>query len=240
MEYLRVHHNNIKSQLLKKYTNPKDSLLDIGTGRGGDMLKWNKCKLSKVIGIDIEPSYIQEANNRFINNNLKNNFKFIVDKEIEYSKYGVFNVITCNFCFHYLCSSQKSVECSLSEISKSLDKNGYFIMTVLDGYKIKNILDISSVYKNRSGLISKQYDKNDTFGMSIKFMLTDTLYFGEDSISHEYLVFIDKIIEIAKKYNLVCVENNEFNNFTSKVKHLMDGQTKFFSDIYTALVFKKT
>lgn len=239
MQYLRIHHNNIKLQLLKKYSDPGNKLLDIGTGRGGDLLKWDKCKLSHVTAIDIEPSYIEEAILRKKNNNIKKDFRFIINKEINYSKFGKFNIITCNFCFHYLCSSLTNIKNVFYEISNSLLPDGKFILTIPDGYKIKEILNINSIYKNRAGVIEKNYSDYSDFGMAIKFMLTETLYFGDSSISNEYLVFSDIIEKVANNYKLELIESEPFHNYNSKVKHLMDGHTKFFSDLYLSLVFKK-
>lgn len=48
---LRYHHNRIKQQLLQKL--PKGStLIDIGSGKGGDIKKWESLQFSKVYAVD--------------------------------------------------------------------------------------------------------------------------------------------------------------------------------------------
>ena len=78
---MRNFHNIIKTKLIND-TSQKIlhdiHLLDIGVGRGGDIIKWSNAKIKNVIGIDISKSYILEAVKRFRNLKLSytNNFKF--------------------------------------------------------------------------------------------------------------------------------------------------------------------
>jgi ribA/ribD-fused uncharacterized protein len=46
-------HNRIKDQLYKSYLVKSETLLELASGRGGDLLKWKRARPSKVVGVDI-------------------------------------------------------------------------------------------------------------------------------------------------------------------------------------------
>lgn len=51
-------HNKIKEELYKTYVKSGNTLLELAVGRGNDMHKWKKTKVSKVVGIDLSDSNI--------------------------------------------------------------------------------------------------------------------------------------------------------------------------------------
>ena len=68
-------HNRIKESLYHSSIKPGDTLLELAVGRGGDLHKWVKSKVSKVVGIDISKSNIdsprQGACVRYVNETKK-------------------------------------------------------------------------------------------------------------------------------------------------------------------------
>jgi ribA/ribD-fused uncharacterized protein len=52
-------HNRIKDKLYQTCIKSGDTLLELAVGRGGDMLKWKKSKVSKVVGVDISASNLE-------------------------------------------------------------------------------------------------------------------------------------------------------------------------------------
>lgn len=69
-------HNKIKDLLYEKCTKENQTLLDLGSGQGGDMHKWKKQRLSKVVGIEYSESNIKLACERYV--------KDKIDKPTEY------------------------------------------------------------------------------------------------------------------------------------------------------------
>ena len=47
---LKSFNNWLKSVLIGRYARPRDRVLDVGVGKGGDLLKWSKAKIQFFIG----------------------------------------------------------------------------------------------------------------------------------------------------------------------------------------------
>lgn len=59
---LRAFHNKIKMELLSLIKN-RNSLLDVGSGKGGDMGKWEKLRFKKIYAVDPELDLIPKCKN---------------------------------------------------------------------------------------------------------------------------------------------------------------------------------
>ena len=249
MKKMRGFHNHVKSVVLEKYAkiSNANSLLDIGTGRGGDMHKWNKIGINYVIGIDIQKSYIQEAIARYSNTRslLRRKYKFYYTSPqnmflpyLQYKKYTTeFDMISCMFAFHYFFESEESLRNILSQISFSLRENGYFVCVSPLGEKVLELLQNNKSFKNNICYIEKDYETLSDFGNKIKFMLSGTLYFGEKMMSEEYLIIKDKLVDIAKEYNLTVVEYDSFSKYYTHTN--MPLESEIVSFLNGVIVFKK-
>jgi SAM-dependent methyltransferase len=224
---LRHFHNYVKSDLIKRATQMvpggAKTLLDIGVGRGGDIMKWHNNGINQVVGVDIEIAYIKEAIKRYNMSRIKPNgeYKFYVIQKndnfiMTLKKKDVlreYDIVSCQFCLHYFASSEEMMHETLQNISRVLKPGGVFIGTVPNGERINERLNDSSTYESSHMLIMKRYDTPHGFGDAIDFTMTGTLYFGENVMSHEYLVFIHKIEDVAKKYNLELTEWKSFESY---------------------------
>jgi ribA/ribD-fused uncharacterized protein len=68
-------HNRIKEQLYQSYALPGNTLIEFACGRGGDLFKWKRSKLSKVVGLDYSQTNLtmprQGACARYLNEKAK-------------------------------------------------------------------------------------------------------------------------------------------------------------------------
>ena len=248
---LRSFHNRVKSYLIQTYCKNTQSLLDIGSGRGGDIFKWDKINIQKVIGVDVKQEYINEALNRMSNNETLQNryYKFILISEHEPKlheklKNEIFDSVSCQFSLHYFFKSHDMFESLCENISKSLKDNGYFIATILNGDKVHTLLEKNGKIENECVLIESKYDDKmrNVYGNLIHFYMIGTLYFGDRTISEEYLVYKDVVIETLKKYNLNLICWKSFStlyddiNFFNK---MLTDESKSISFLYDYIVFRK-
>jgi mRNA (guanine-N7-)-methyltransferase len=51
---LKSFNNWLKSVLIGRYARPRDRVLDVGVGKGGDLLKWSKAKIQYFIGCGMQ------------------------------------------------------------------------------------------------------------------------------------------------------------------------------------------
>lgn len=143
---LKAFNNWIKSMLIGNYTNQNARALEIGCGKGGDLIKWHylfhdrsKARIESLLGLDIAEISIQHAQDRYRDGHglrYKAEFKALdcFTPELENVLANrTFNVISCQFAFHYCFESQVKVENTLKTISNHLQDGGYFFGTVTIG-----------------------------------------------------------------------------------------------------------
>lgn len=218
---MRAFHNNIKKSLINSVSNNNTTLLDVGVGRGGDILKWHNIGIHNVVGIDIDEAYIDEAKNRLKNSIIqirRRNYRFykydgtnIKDFLKQSNVIQKFDVISCQFAMHYFFKDADTLDNFIKNISSLLSIGGYFIGTFMDGYKIDEFLKKKT--NNNVIFINKQYSELKQTGSEIKVHLCGTLYFQEKSISTEYLILFDVFESICKKHGLVCINRTPFEEY---------------------------
>ena len=246
---LRKFHNYVKFLMYKKYCTKESTLLDLGVGRGGDMMKWNNVGISKVIGIDINKSFILDAIKRYKNmSDLKEknyNFYFTTKKYIfkDFLRYkGLqqqYDNISCMFVLHYFCGTKENLCNIFEQVSSSLNKDGYFFGTVMNGVSVEKLIETSDIYTSDAIFVRKEYTQQNDFGNKISFMLSGTLYFGEKSLSTEYLVYESVLRNIGKLYNLELIEFNSFSKYHTDM-FKMDECFSEASFLNYTFCFKKT
>ena len=117
---------------------------------GGDIGKWNKVKPNYFVGVDIAETSVEQAKTRF--RERRNNFRadfFAADctktdldplfKEFCEEQNVTFDIVSCQFAFHYCFESVQQADCMLRNISKRLRKGGFFIGTTTDANDIGKI-----------------------------------------------------------------------------------------------------
>ncbi|KAG8222959.1 hypothetical protein J437_LFUL000254 [Ladona fulva] len=122
--FMRNFNNWIKSVLInqyltkiqdkKKYGEPL-KVLDIGCGKGGDLMKWRIGRISHLVCADVADERLR--------------FKY-KDPSIK------FDLVSCQFAFHYCFESLPQADIMLCNIAECLKPKGYFIGTTPDAYEI--------------------------------------------------------------------------------------------------------
>ena len=238
----RAFNNYVKSILLywakHKISKQKDSdnsLFDLSCGRGGDLMKWYGIGYKRVLGTDIDKAGIDEAYRRMKEKRktdkefdewtkkcelfVADTSKYLND-DTKLSNYVLkqlekkFDVGVSFFTAHYYFKNEDKMRGFFKNLSKTIKKNGFAIVTCFDGDSVFNLLknvdyneSISGTVENETVWeIKKKYadstlTKKTGVAIDIKF----------ESISNEfiteYLVQSDYFLDIAKEYGLSLVEN---------------------------------
>ena len=282
IDNLRKFHNYIKKQLIiqnSKNINA-NNLLDIASGRGGDMFKWRTAGLQSVFAFDnhkesVEISkdrlkeqllfenkellklenkqkYIQKTKNNpnFKLYDLKNykklpNIKYfnlnilqsnIIQKINNLDNNEKYDIISCQFAFHYFSKNIETLNQILSIISSKLKPGGVFVGTATDGDKIKKILKINDVDIPLLTLLNVN-EYSYIFNIKSKNSVRKT-YFELQGESLEYYLQKKQLITIAKKYNLELIEIKTFNEWYDKSFNLSPYEM-IISFLNFSFVFKK-
>ena len=223
-ERMRRFHNQIKDYLYNKYCKNTKKMLELCSGRGGDLHKWVYNEILKVDGYDISEKNINECKKRF--NNLKNK------KNMDYNFYKMdltksecyetiyknnpdnFNVVCCQFGIHYFFESEKTVENIINTLDKNLENNGYFIITFLDDQKIDNLFNNKNFcYSEENGEIlyvieRENNDKSQLYGNKLKISLNGNNILGEGS--EEWIINFENFKNLMKTKGYECVETDLF------------------------------
>lgn len=198
--FLRKFNNWIKSVLINQTCYAKGkwlSVLDIWCGKGGDLQKWQRNKVSHYVAVDLSENSVRNASERFkqmkyngrlpfhaiflVNNvgDSTNSFHRYLDKRIW------FDVVSCQMSMHYLCESEKTARTFLSNVSSKLVPGGFFIGTTLDANvlfkKLRKIgwkegTDDKYTYGNQyysCKFLHRDFPRRRAFGIKYLFYLED-------------------------------------------------------------------
>jgi len=242
--------NYVKRYLYTTYLKKSDAILDLAGGRGGDFYKILNKDVNYMLHLDIHNNVLSEAKNRLSKMNKKNtNVNFLQfdltgnnkNKINKLKKVKHFDVITCQFAFHYMCENKKSIDFITQLIADNLKDNGYFMMTGYDGYKIFELLEdtdfIEFEYQNTVfARIIKKYKKNTfkNYGQKIN-VYVEKIGLSSD----EYLVNYDYIIKRFKKLGLLSVEEKNFTEFITNYNRNLTQKEQEYINLHKCIVFQK-
>ncbi len=242
----------VKYQIYEKYSN--NFLIDLASGNGQDLGKANKYFKSALF-IDKDQNAMNELLQRYDNKinipiktlvvDLNTDYRTILEETNVLSiKTNSADVIICNFAFHYLFDSKKTLENIIQLIHSLLKVGGYFIFTAFNGEKVFNLLEQSNSdwsYKDetREYSIKRKYkDKNFLeYGQKIEVVLP----FSSEEYYEENLINLDVIIKDFTNHNFLLKENESFEIFLKEYPNLnlMNDYDKTYVSLYSYVVFQK-
>ncbi|ELQ73982.1 mRNA cap methyltransferase [Trachipleistophora hominis] len=266
---IRNMNNFIKSVLFNRYVKRNGRVLDLGCGKGGDLLKYKKMGISYYYGLDIADKSISECKYRYSRHKCPFKADFnVCDTYHTILNLGKrFDVISIQFSFHYSFESEESFTITKQNINEHLHENGYLLLTVPDRNVILRRYHRSRTEKDAEKSISgDQHTTSDVcFGneyYTIKFkdspsdrIFGNKYYFNlREAVNEcvEFLVDVNFLEQEMKKIGLLVVENanfitfynvhsNEFAELRRKMlpMRLCTDEVKV-TELYRIMVFKKT
>lgn len=270
---LKRFNNWIKSVLIQKFA-PHASdhpilVLDMGCGKGGDLIKWDKAGIDGYIGIDIAEVSVNQAKKRYREMHASFDALFYAGdcfsssiNELLPPDQRQFDVVSLQFCMHYAFESEEKVRVLLENVSKCLPRGGVMIGTIPNSDVIVKHIKMlkpgekewgNDIYKVRFPE-SPPRSFRPPYGIQYYFYL-------EDAVTDvpEYVVPFEAFRAVAEGYNLELIWVKPFLDILNEEKNsetygpLMDrmkvvdneghrgigGQEKEAAGFYLAFAFEK-
>ncbi|KAM5304793.1 mRNA cap guanine-N(7) methyltransferase isoform 2-T3 [Glossophaga mutica] len=235
--YLRNFNNWMKSVLigefLEKLRQKKKrdiTVLDLGCGKGGDLLKWKKGRINKLVCTDIADVSVKQCQQRYedMKNRRDNEYIFNAEfitadcsKELLIDKFRdpemYFDICSCQFVCHYSFESYEQADMMLRNACERLSPGGYFIGTTPNSFELIRRLEASETESFGNEIYTVKFQKKGDyplFGCKYDFNLEGVVDVPE------FLVYFPLLNEMVKKYNMKLVYKKTFLEFyEEKIKN---------------------
>lgn len=235
-ERMRRFHNKVKEYLYNKYCKDTEYLLELCSGKGGDLHKWIHNDIKNVHGYDISEKNITECNRRVQQLRTKspivNNYNFFKldltrsdSYEIIYKNNpDLFNIICCQFGIHYFFESERYFNNILEILDKTLINNGYFIVTFMDDEMINKLFNNKNMcYYEKDNEILYLLEKENIsgiYGNKLNITLNGNNILGEGS--EEWIINFNNFKQMMQSNGYKCIESDIFQNLYDKSFELQD------------------
>jgi SAM-dependent methyltransferase len=222
-------HNDIKRKYLDKYSKSPVKLLDLASGRGGDLKKWGDNKnIIQVDGYDINELSVAEAKERKKSLKIKKQIKFEV-KDLSKDRlrcYNKFDLITSFFAFHYFFKNRKTINTIFGSIYNCSAPGTVIILTLFDG---ELIMTLPEEYSTNLFSINRISNK------AISVKLNNSIL---EKTEIESIVTKQDLIDQFEKINFKLVESVPFYLIKSD-KYKLTPEESVYSDLNVVYVFRK-
>lgn len=251
----RKFHNEVKSYMIKNYCN-SPTILDLGSGKGGDLFKYNSNKNIQTIYL-IEPNEdnIKELKERItkLQTIKSHDYKLqivkagsqdtdIILKALNKNKV---DVVTSYFSLTFLFQNEELLNRLVDTIDGSLEEGGFFVGTVMDGYRTLELLNrsIGNVNVDCYSIKSLSRLESNTYGNKIEINLRGT---ETATTQTEYLVYLDLLTDKLRERNIKLIESIYFDDksIESVVSNYkiddMTDEEQTLNSLYRYFVFTKS
>nr|BAE43278.1 unnamed protein product [Mus musculus] len=181
--YLRNFNNWIKSiligEILEKVRQRKTrdiTVLDLGCGKGGDLLKWRKGRISRLVCADIADISMKQCQQRYEDMRCRRDNEHIFSaefitadcsKELLVEKFRdpemYFDVCSCQFACHYSFESQVQADTMLRNACGRLNPGGYFIGTTPNSFELIRRLEASETESFGNEIYTVKFQKKGNY-----------------------------------------------------------------------------
>jgi SAM-dependent methyltransferase len=250
----RSYNRYVVSQIFQQYRGTSYAM-DLASGKGQDLFRYAECEIKNVLFVEIDKTALMElisrkkdfakshnkqtlsitVQNLDLNANYKTNIEQITQSNINVPRLG-YDLIMCNFAFHYFVSSQTSFNNIMKFISHYLKPAGYFVFTTFDGKKVFDLLEKHNGHWNSKtpGKYSIKAEYKTGALMTIGQKISVLLPFSKDKYYEEYLVNMEYLEKEFNKFNLTLDTNESFNTYMSSyhAKKDLDEDDIIYTGLY--------
>lgn len=266
LQLMRKYHNQEKLALLTKEFGKGAHIIDIGSGRGGDLRKWDSVGFGHVLAV--EPN--QDNVNEFIRRKREGDYSTevtmldgygaertdIIQQNIDRHMGGRLDGIVSFFSLTFFPEKREMYDALLETIDL-LPEGGKFIGAVMDGYKVRDLLDrarheqkldpedpvdyYSGVVEEDSAFTIKQITEfddvigDDVIGNEIEVDIRSSSSMVTEQT--EWLFYFEPFKRALEKRGFKLISQGFLDKGTMYDK--LPEQAKAFSKLNRAFVFEK-
>uniref|UniRef100_A0A3Q3WX30 mRNA (guanine-N(7))-methyltransferase n=1 Tax=Mola mola TaxID=94237 RepID=A0A3Q3WX30_MOLML len=206
------------------------SVLDLGCGKGGDLLKWRRGGISHLVCADIAAVSVEQCQSRYDDMKRRSHgneriysANFITadcSKEVLSEKLDdaelMYDICSCQFVYHYSFESEQKANMMLRNACERLKPGGFFIGTTPDAFELVKRLEASDSLSFGNEVFTVSFKSKGSYplyGCQYHFSLEDVVNVPE------FLVYFPLLEHMAKRYNMRLVLKQRFSEFfREKVK----------------------
>ncbi|XP_017486425.1 PREDICTED: mRNA cap guanine-N7 methyltransferase-like [Rhagoletis zephyria] len=220
--YLRADHNSNMTEEQKKAM--PFVVLDLGCGKGGDLIKFQKSSITHLVCCDIASISIEHCKDRFTSMNTKNYTAEFINLDATRNRIRdkltdpdrLIDMTSCQFSFHYCFESYEQARMMVQNAAESLKIGGIFCGTIPDSLEIMKRLKNSgtNTYGNDVYSISfpKPYEELVKEGIPL-FGAKYDFHLDEVVDCPEFLVYFPVFVEICRSFGLQLLLCKRFDEF---------------------------
>ncbi|XP_071058298.1 mRNA cap guanine-N(7) methyltransferase [Pseudochaenichthys georgianus] len=206
------------------------SVLDLGCGKGGDLLKWRRGGINHLVCADIAAVSVDQCKSRYEDMKKKSYAnekvysaqfisadctKVVLSEKLD-DQALMFDICSCQFVYHYSFESEQKADMMLRNACERLKPGGFFIGTTPDAFELVKRLEASDSLAFGNEVFNVSFQSKGSyplFGCQYHFSLEDVVNVPES------LVYFPLFEHMAKRYNMRLVLKQRFSEFfEEKVK----------------------
>lgn len=240
---LREYNNWVKSVIIQKYTRRlkeeyKEQMgdeeaelkliaLDLGCGKGGDLLKWKEAGVACYIGVDISKDQLKRAHERkkfsfptdFVSYFIEGSFGEPSEHYLNYFNKRVqakglvlpIDIASCQLAFHYCWESEENIRNFMKTATGNMVNGGYLLLTVPDALRlVKKIRDpelhkkdqISGNYVVQNKYFGIMFDRLD-FPKESPFKLGYGFFLADGAVGNKIETEEEVVFQYVKEYLVI-------------------------------------
>ncbi|XP_068602946.1 mRNA cap guanine-N7 methyltransferase [Brachionichthys hirsutus] len=206
-------------------------VLDLGCGKGGDLLKWMRGGINHLVCADIAAVSVEQCQSRYDDmrkrsrtNDRLYSAQFITadcSKEVLAEKLDdpelMFDVCSCQFVCHYAFESERKADAMLRNACERLRPGGFFVGTTPDAFELVKRLEASPSLSFGNEVFNVCFQAKGVYPL-----FACQYHFSLEGVVNvpEFLVYFPLFEHMAKRHNMRLVSKQRFSEFFhDKVKH---------------------
>lgn len=240
LQVMRRWHNTVKTNILSREVGKDKIIVDIGSGRGGDLSHWRKAGIRRIYAVEPNKENREEFKRRMYDMKDVNNIKIIgknfqdrdgVLKKIEPEDKDNIDAVVSFFSSTFFYKDKETFQGFLDTLSAL--RPAKFVCIVLDGSKVVEKMKKGKIV-NQSFSIVKGKESEGPFGNSITTTIFDKGSMVKDT--EEYLFDFTHFATEMKKIGYSLKKGSDYF-LTSDV---LSEEASLFSELNRRFVFVKS